>query len=270
MKTATYPFCYLWKTTKKIFNQYKNQTKIALKKLSYSSTKLDNSACLPEDVFSVISHEIANSLTILLNTSALLNSPNNKNGAYNLYSAEMISQQVFRVQQTINSCRLFLLPQEDPFLEQCSLKDIVHEASALIKNTFLDIDFLFHYATEDSFECLGHPDLFLQVFINLFHNSIKHSSSDYRKIITISFNYDVNQISVLCADNGPGIYLEDPNLIFIKGISSSRSAADQGMGLFIVQRIMHTLNSVISLESSSSNGTVFKLSFPTYSNAPLT
>ena len=103
-----------------------------------------------------------------------------------------------------------------------------------------------------------------QIFTNLLTNAIKYSIPDSEIIITIENNK--NFIRTRIKDNGPGFTENDKAHLFEKfaKLSAKPTAGEQstGLGLSIVKKLIELNKGNISLESTSSKGSVFSVNLP--------
>jgi len=107
-------------------------------------------------------------------------------------------------------------------------------------------------------------DLLSQVWINLFHNSIKFTPE--KGSIHVDLNHLENQVIFKISDTGVGISEEDQTRIFerfYKGDKSrTRSKAGSGLGLSIVKKIVDLHQGTIQVESKLGKGTSITVSLP--------
>ena len=107
-------------------------------------------------------------------------------------------------------------------------------------------------------------DAVSEALINLIDNAIKYSKDT--KEISISTGKDNNNIFLEVADKGMGISNEDQKRIFEKFYRVTKGEVHDtkgtGLGLTIVQHIVHSHKGKIDLISSPGKGSAFKLIFP--------
>ncbi len=105
-----------------------------------------------------------------------------------------------------------------------------------------------------------------QCVINLISNAIKFT--DERGIIEcmVSFNENVQSISVDIKDDGVGIAEENIKKIFNifeqEDASTTRRFGGTGLGLSITKRLIETMDGNIGVKSSLDRGTIFTVTFP--------
>jgi len=109
----------------------------------------------------------------------------------------------------------------------------------------------------------GNSDLLYQVFQNLIGNSIKFCSKDPK--IEIAAREEDQAVVIYFRDNGVGIDRKDLRKIFQKFYRSHTEASKQpglGIGLYLVQKLVHLHEGEIYVTSEPNQGTTFILKFP--------
>lgn len=97
-----------------------------------------------------------------------------------------------------------------------------------------------------------------QIFTNLFLNALEEMAEG--GCLQIEIDAKEGRVIVMVGDNGKGISVEAlPNIFDPFFTTKSRGT---GMGLPVVQRIARIYEGEIAVESTSSEGTVFRLEFP--------
>ena len=107
--------------------------------------------------------------------------------------------------------------------------------------------------------------ILLQVFINLFDNSVYWlTTSDERKK-EIKIVLDGNKSEVIFADNGPGVKKDDVEFIF-KPFFSTKGIKGRGLGLYITRQLLERYDYEVSYIQRQKNrllkGANFSVSFP--------
>lgn len=141
---------------------------------------------------------------------------------------------------------------------------------SFLKNYLLNI-YKFHLGKEldikvidevnDAFKISFKPIEITIIVDNLINNSKKKNA----KVVVFSFRLNKNKDLEICyTDNGDGLdkNIEDPGLIFEKGVTTTRGS---GLGLFHVRKIMEEQNGSIEIDKSyqpENEGIQFILTFP--------
>jgi two-component system sensor histidine kinase BaeS len=110
----------------------------------------------------------------------------------------------------------------------------------------------------DSLKITADPDRLSQIIINLIGNSFKSIAHDGQVILTASSNG--NQISLEVSDNGCGIPEKDLPHIFERFYKGKDGGL--GLGLAIVQELVTAHGGTISVRSSLTSGTAFRILLP--------
>jgi len=109
-----------------------------------------------------------------------------------------------------------------------------------------------------------------QLFTNLIDNAIKYSTPDGRVRIALDSTND--QAVVEVEDNGIGIAPSEQERIFERFYrvdkTRSKELGGTGLGLAIVRHIAQLHNSVVELDSSLSNGSLFRVILPLSDSYP--
>lgn len=123
------------------------------------------------------------------------------------------------------------------------------------KRIEFDIDFT-------KIEYSGDEDLLRQVWLNLIQNAIKFSH--VKGIIAITIKQQNNKIQITVKDNGVGIPREEVSHIFERFYKGNITNKDKGngLGLFIVMKIVEHAQGTITAASEIDTGTTVKIELP--------
>ncbi|MBK8973072.1 MAG: HAMP domain-containing histidine kinase [Hahellaceae bacterium] len=105
----------------------------------------------------------------------------------------------------------------------------------------------------------GDPLLLSRIIRNLVDNAIKHA---YPKTLTLSTELLAQRILLCICDDGRGIAATDQAAIFSPFVRLNSKSDGLGLGLSIVRQLCDLLSIPLTLESSPSQGTCFRLSLP--------
>ena len=99
------------------------------------------------------------------------------------------------------------------------------------------------------------------ILLNLIGNAIKYRSPERDPQIFIS-SHRLNGYIVLCVqDNGRGIKQEDIARIFEIYRQLDKGVKGSGIGLYLLNKIMHTAGGMVEVESEVGEGSIFKIYF---------
>lgn len=100
----------------------------------------------------------------------------------------------------------------------------------------------------------------VQVILNLVLNAIQAIDHDHGVIIIRSFNYDEDTVGFEVEDNGKGISTENMKRIFEPYFTTKSDGT--GLGLGIINNIIHELGGKITVKSQPNVGTSFTIHIP--------
>ncbi len=179
-----------------------------------------------------------------------------------------------RVCQVIkdNSNKMGRLIDDLLAFSRLSRKDLQHEHIDMSKLVWA----IYHEATtpEDreriSFEvdelcnALGDTTMLRQVWANLISNAVKYSSKQEHPVIRVENTRKDGMCAYTIRDNGVGFDMKYVDKVFgvFQRLHSMREFEGTGVGLAIVQRVIHKHGGEVWAESEVGKGAVFGFSLP--------
>jgi signal transduction histidine kinase len=111
----------------------------------------------------------------------------------------------------------------------------------------------------------GDPTLIKQVWVNLIENAVKYSKNKEKPTITIQSGHHEGQIVYSVKDNGVGFNPEYQRKLFqmFQRLHNSNDFEGTGIGLAIVQRIIHRHGGKVWAEGIEGEGATLYFSLPT-------
>ncbi|QGN06057.1 sensor histidine kinase [Halorhabdus sp. CBA1104] len=106
-------------------------------------------------------------------------------------------------------------------------------------------------------------EMLSSVFRNLVNNAVQHNDSTEPAVTVTVEEYD-DRVSVVVADNGPGIPDEHQDRLFSEG-KAGMDSEGTGMGLFLVDRLVESYGGEVRIEDRTTGpkgGTVFVVELP--------
>lgn len=94
---------------------------------------------------------------------------------------------------------------------------------------------------------------------NLITNAIKYQNLNAESLVKIKTSRNSNELSIEIQDNGIGIADELQPKIFEMFFRATELSSGSGLGLYIVKEIIDKMNGTISVKSTLSEGTVFRI-----------
>jgi signal transduction histidine kinase len=123
----------------------------------------------------------------------------------------------------------------------------------------VDLDF----GEAESFAVRGNEALLLSAVLNVLDNACKFSK-DSGGIVTATLARNNKQLSLLVADEGPGLTAADLQQVFVPFFraASARAVPGHGIGLPLAARIMALHGGTVRVESEPGHGTQVWLEWP--------
>lgn len=144
--------------------------------------------------------------------------------------------------------------------------EILFAAQNELVKAHSDYHFLIEYEAFPDDESLliiaGNEHLLKTAFLNLMDNACKFSDDH---TVRICFTINGYSIDVSFSDNGPGIHIEEQEIIFnpfYRGSNARSSIKGYGIGLSLCRRIVQLHNGSITVQSAPGKGSRFEVSFP--------
>ena len=196
------------------------------------------------EMLSGISHDLRTPLTRLKLQLAMVN---NKEISNNM------SKDIDEMENMLNDYLQFAKTQAKENTEKINLKDIFQIIENRIKNPNLKIDI------HNEIELYGRKNALQRCFTNIINNGLM-----YGEKVNVTFQKSSNRAVILFDDNGPGIPIEHYRNVFkpFFRLDKSRSLnkSGVGLGLAIVEDIVHSHGGNIQLSKNDMEGLQVKIS----------
>ena len=198
------------------------------------------------EMLSGISHDLRTPLTRLKLQLAMVN---NKEISNNM------SKDIDEMENMLNDYLQFAKTQAKENTEKIDLKDVFQIIEDRVKNSNLKID------VENNVSIYGRKNALQRCFSNIINNGLI-----YAEKISVKVQKSSNRVIILFDDDGPGIPIEHYRNVFkpFFRLDKSRSLnkSGVGLGLAIVEDIVHSHGGNIQLTKSNMGGLQVKISLP--------
>lgn len=193
------------------------------------------------DLASHTAHAINNPLTVILTRSQMLKQLfDTQKPVTNEMTAiylDKVSHQSDRIKKIVDGMRVLTKtppPEEHVIL---SLASVIDEAYVNVSEAINSkgIKFVFNYDQKDRFIKCKQSEL-IQLFTNLFNNSIHELANTESPRIEINFEESENHIHFYFSDNGPGVKAENEAKIFTAFFTTKQVGANIGLGLNVSRK----------------------------------
>jgi len=140
-----------------------------------------------------------------------------------------------------------------------SINQVVQESLSFLQPEFKDRDVILQEEFGEGLPLIpANPDQLKQAFYNLIKNAVQALS--HGGILRVTTSRSDTHLQIAFEDNGTGISIED--MAHITEPYFTRKKGGTGLGLFIVQRILHEHGGHLELLSESGRGTTARILLP--------
>jgi len=148
-------------------------------------------------------------------------------------------------------------------MEPLELADVVEEAWDLVPGDSADA---IHFEVEGRARARGDRRGLVQVFRNLFENSVRHTSEGGHITVRIEGRPSDKSVAVAVTDDGEGIPAQSLPRIFERfyraDSSRARDIGGTGLGLAIVKHLVGAMGGDVKAESRLGHGTTIRITLP--------
>jgi len=219
-----------------------------------------------DEFLSIAAHDLKNPLFAIQGLASLIESDfDDMSKAQILEFVSMIrlsSKQMFEITKNLLDVNMLEENKIKPNFERADIVPIVqllikeYGERAKQKNIHLEME-----CEEDVYLACIDKHMVYQILDNLISNAIKYSF--HNKLITIQLSYQDSTVQCAVKDEGPGLSKEDQNKLFGKFTRlTPQPTGDEhstGLGLFIVKKLVTTINGRIWCNSEIGKGTTFTI-----------
>lgn len=226
-------------------------------------TQLKNNEYLHKDFGSNISHEFKTPLAIIKGYADLLQSDQLTDDERKLYSGQIAQESKRLASLTSNMLKLSSLDYNETHMKKTrfSLDEQIRQVVLGMESRWTAKEIRMDLELKET-EFTGEEELMNQVWMNLIDNAIKFTPD--RGKITITTMNTKDEISVTVEDDGIGMSEETMNHVFeqfYRGDTENRYEGS-GLGLSLVQKIVHLHGGSVLVESVEGSGSIFMVTLP--------
>lgn len=145
-------------------------------------------------------------------------------------------------------------------LENVDVHERLSEAIAMAKCSLLDERIEIRQDFGEVPKIAAKPEEIQQVFFNVIRNGIQAMAG--KGILEIKTALEDDQVCIRISDTGVGIPAENIGKIFDPFFTTKGPDEGEGLGMYIVQKIVNKYNGIIMLKSYENKGTTVIIRFP--------
>lgn len=190
-------------------------------------------------------------------------------------SLEILQSLIAKLENTLDSARVLsdrlagasLVSQRNQPASRIDFPKLVDNVVTMHKVRPAAKNMKFQIEVQDIHGFVSNPELIHAIFQNLVQNAIQYSrppSEEHKPFIDVRVLATGDELEIMVCDNGKGIRKKDRNRIFDMYFRAraEETQSSNGMGLYIVKRIVESLNGHIHVESRINVGTCFRILIP--------
>jgi signal transduction histidine kinase len=151
-------------------------------------------------------------------------------------------------------------PASQDELEKVDVHAKLTEAVGMVQLSLLDDRIEFRQNFDSVPKISAQPEEIGQVFFNIIRNGVQAMPG--AGIIELTTSLENEYVCIRIKDNGKGIKTEHLGKIFDPFFTTKGPDEGEGMGMYVVQNIIHKYKGTISLESQEGKWTEFTIQFP--------
>jgi signal transduction histidine kinase len=219
-----------------------------------------------ERFLAILSHDLRSPLGAIITSTRFmldvgaLEEPNHTLVARALSSARRMNQMVLDL---VEFTRTRLGDAIPVVRAEVDARRLVHDVVVEIAGSYPDS--VVHVETSGDLTGQWDADRVTQALTNLVGNAVQHGSPGTP--IRVVARGSADDVSLSVHNEGPTIPLEHQEAIFLEGRRVQRGAGEsdrrhQGLGLYIVERIVAAHGGSVSVSSSAATGTTFTMRLP--------
>ncbi|MDE2118332.1 MAG: PAS domain S-box protein, partial [Betaproteobacteria bacterium] len=206
-----------------------------------------------------IGHEINNPLYVIMGRAEAIRDEKDIS-ACNEYARDIIKHSK-HISAIVKNLSGYIRPASQHELEQIDVHEKLAEALAMARLSLLDdrIEVRQNFAPVP--KIAAKPEEIQQVFFNVIRNGIQ-AMGGKKGVLEVTTTLEDSQVCIRIRDTGTGIQPEHLGKIFDPFFTTKGPDEGEGLGMYIVQKIVNKYNGIITLESEVGKGTTVTIRFP--------
>lgn len=206
-----------------------------------------------------IGHEINTPLYVIMGRAEAIRDEKDIS-ACNEYARDIIKH-TKHISAIVKSLSGYIHPASQHELAKVDVHEKLAQALAMAKISLLDdrVEIRQNFAPVPKIS--AKPEDIQQVFFNVIRNGIQ-AMAGKKGILEITTTLEDSQVCIRIRDTGTGIRAEHLGKIFVPFFTTKGPDEGEGLGMYIVQKIVNKYNGTITLESEVGKGTTVTIRFP--------
>lgn len=206
-----------------------------------------------------IGHEINNPLYVIMGKAEAIRDEKDIS-ACNEHARDIIKQGK-HIAAIIKNFSGYIRPASQHELEQVDVHEKLAEALAMVKLSLLDdrIEIRQNFAPVP--KIAAKPEEIQQVFFNVIRNGVQ-AMKGKKGILEVTTTLEDSQVCIRIHDAGTGIRAEHLGKIFDPFFTTKGPDEGEGLGMYIVRKIVNKYNGTVALASEVGKGTTVTILLP--------
>ncbi|MDO9464236.1 MAG: ATP-binding protein [bacterium] len=217
------------------------------------------------EISAKLAHEIRNPLAIINNAVFFLKNAFKKPGSEVSEQIGILFQETDRINKLVTDLLQFsrISVSKDKDVEMIDVNEVLDDAIMSFESVGADLK----PALEKKYairlpRIRANPGQLKQVFLNIIANAYQSMGDSGRLTIYTDVDAEASRIEIVFNDTGCGIAPENLKEIFTPFFSTKEPGKGTGLGLYICNSLIKSLNGDISVQSEVGKGTSFTISLP--------
>lgn len=205
-----------------------------------------------------IGHEINNPLYVIMGKAEAIRDENDIS-ACNGHGQDII-RHAKHISALVKNFSGYIRPASQHETGKTSINEKLVEALNMAKHSLLDDRIEIRQNLAPIPEIIAKPEELQQIFFNVIRNGIQAMAG--KGVLEITSSNEGGQAYIRIKDTGAGIRPEHLGKIFDPFFTTKGPDEGEGLGMYIVQKIVDKYNGHVTIESQERKGTIVTISFP--------